>query len=242
MSFVQIDTTLSYVYFVKKNWSKICHRSMLVIGALFYVFESFSVLIPAIFRRHWGLFLLICYKNFVIDRISDAHLKLNAIIYMMEPDFNSLRPGDTCMWKWTMSSLVQVKTCHLFDTKQSRWVTDDFLSISTTWNKHQWNFNQNRKKIFFQKNVFANGICKMSAILFQPRCVTDVKQCADIFQCHNFHVSRRFCAIICKLKPAREICTLNFILTESVCFIQDLSLSNLIYQLVCAEESRTGVM
>ena len=151
MSFVQIDTTLSYVYFVKKNWSKICHRSMLVIGALFYVFESFSVLIPAIFRRHWGLFLLICYKNFVIDRISDAHLKLNAIIYMMEPDFNSLRPGDTCMCKWTMSSLVQVKTCHLFDTKQSRWVTDDFLSISTTWNKHQWNFNQNRKKIFFQK-------------------------------------------------------------------------------------------
>ena len=35
-------------------------------------------------------------------------------------------------------------------------------------NKPQWNFDQNIK-IFFKENAFQNDVCKLSAILFQPK-------------------------------------------------------------------------
>ena len=82
---------------------------------------------------------------------------------------NSLRLCNAFLHRSPMSSLVQIITCCLFDTKPLSEPMLDYLIGLVIKNILQWNLNQ-KAIIFIQGNAFEN-VCKMAAILCLPPCV-----------------------------------------------------------------------
>ena len=72
---------------------------------------------------------------------------------------------------WFRSALVQIMACRLFGAKPLPEPMLDYCQLDT-WNKFQWNLNQNTK-FFIHENASVNIVCKKAAILSRGRWVKE---------------------------------------------------------------------
>ena len=79
-------------------------------------------------------------------------------------DDNPLMPSDKCMSQWTRTSLVQIMSCRLFNTRPS---SESFLFYHLI---KPFGTNYQVTTIVIQEDEFEIFVCKMSAILSRPHC------------------------------------------------------------------------
>ena len=86
--------------------------------------------------------------------------------------FNSLRPSDAYMRRWTGSWLVQIIACRLFGAKPLSEPSWNIVNW-TFRKKFQWKFSRN-SNIFIRENAFENIVCETADILSRPQYVLKI--------------------------------------------------------------------
>ena len=93
--------------------------------------------------------------------------------------FNSLRPNDAYMPRWT--SHHWFKSWLVAWTAPSHYLNQCWNIVNWTLrNKRQWNFNRN-SYVFIQENAFENVVCEMASTLPRPQCVKIGSVCLRVY-------------------------------------------------------------
>ena len=97
----------------------------------------------------------------------------NVLIVQQYLSFNSLRPSNAYMRRWTNHHWFWwwLVAC----PAQNHYLNQFWNIVNWTLrNKLQWNFNRN-SNIFIQENALENVVCGMASILSLPQCVRAFK-------------------------------------------------------------------
>ena len=90
-----------------------------------------------------------------VPSVTHAH-KASSQVHVEPQYVNSMWPSDAIQHHGSLSTLIQMMTCHVHSAKLP---PQPMLNSGQVMNKVQWNSNQNAK-IFFQSNACEKVICK----------------------------------------------------------------------------------